>query len=123
MQSNDRNSWRHPRVMSLLLLVFLSGALAGAITFRFVRVRPAPPTVPAHVFNRDAALAKFRKELNLTPEQAKQVGLVLDDYKMFYQNLQEQLDEVRATGKTRILQILDPQQKQKLEKLLAELPK
>ena len=122
MQSSDRNSWRHPRVLSLLLLVFLSGALAGAITFRFVRVRP-PATVPAHVFNRDAALAKFRKELNLTPEQAKQVGLVLDDYKMFYQNLQEQLDEVRATGKTRILQILDPQQKQKLEKLISELPK
>jgi Spy/CpxP family protein refolding chaperone len=39
---------------------------------------------------------------------------------MYYQNLQEQLDEVRATGKGRILEILDPQQKQKFEKLLGD---
>jgi len=45
---------------------------------------------------------------------------VLDDYKMYYQNLQEQLEEVRSTGKNDILKILDEVQRQKFEKLVAD---
>ena len=45
---------------------------------------------------------------------------VLDDYKMFYQNLQEQLEDVRSTGKDNILKILDETQRETFEKLFKE---
>jgi Spy/CpxP family protein refolding chaperone len=125
--AGDRISWSNPRVLAVLLLVFLSGGLSGAITFRLAR-RASAPSRPSTTTtssapswnNKDGFLGKCKKELNLTPDQAKKMSAVLDDYKMYYQNLQEQLDEVRATGKGRILEILDPEQKQKFEKLLGD---
>jgi Spy/CpxP family protein refolding chaperone len=128
--AGDRISWSNPRVLAVLLLVFLSGGLSGAITLRLARATRLnnPPPRPAVTTtsnapswnNKDGFLGKCKKELNLTPDQAKKMSAVLDDYKMYYQNLQEQLDEVRATGKGRILEILDPEQKQKFEKLLGD---
>ena len=44
--------------------------------------------------------------------------MVLEDYRQYYQSLQDQLDDVRSTGKTRILQILDDQQRAKFEKIM-----
>lgn len=128
--AGDRISWSNPRVLAVLLLVFLSGGLSGAIILRLARARlNNPPARSAPVTstnaapswnNKDGFLGKCKKELNLTPDQAKKMSAVLDDYKMYYQNLQEQLDEVRATGKGRILEILDAEQKQKFEKLLGD---
>lgn len=92
------------------------------MAYRFARparLVAAPPTWN----NKEVLLGKFQRELNLTPEQTKKVALVLDDYKMFYQNLQEQLDEVRATGKGKIVEILTDEQKKKFEKLVTEVPK
>jgi len=34
MLAADRASWQNPRILALLLLVFLCGALAGALTMR-----------------------------------------------------------------------------------------
>jgi Spy/CpxP family protein refolding chaperone len=125
IHAGDRMSWSNPRVLAVLLLVFLSGGLTGAITLRFIRARMASRpaaqiSTAASWNNKDGFLSKCRKELNLTPTQEQKMAAVLDDYRMYYQNLQEQLDEVRATGKGRILEILDPQQKQKFEKLLGD---
>ena len=53
-------------------------------------------------------LQKFRTDLNLTPAQTEKISLVLDDYRHYYQSVQDQLDDIRATGKMRILQELDP---------------
>jgi hypothetical protein len=46
---------------------------------------------------------------------------VLDDFVTYYQTLQAQMDDVRATGKQRILRILKDDQKQKFEKMIGEL--
>ena len=121
MQSGSRISWSNPKVLIILLLVFACGSLSGAIVYRFAHahiVRAQPD--PISWGQKAAFLAKAQKDLNLTQEQTLQMSRVLDDYKMYYQNLQEQLEEVRATGKGRILQILDEQQRQKFEKLLAD---
>jgi Spy/CpxP family protein refolding chaperone len=125
INAGDRISWSNPRVLTVLLLVFLSGGLTGAISLRFVRARlasraAAPVSSPASWNNKEGFLNRCKKELNLRPEQEQRMSSVLDDYRMYYQNLQEQLDEVRATGKGRILEILDPDQKQKFEKLLGD---
>jgi Spy/CpxP family protein refolding chaperone len=103
----------------------MSGTLSGAIALRFARGRAAairgPVTGQAPSWNnKEGFLNRCKKELNLTVEQAGKMSKVLDDYKMYYQNLQEQLEEVRATGKGEILKILDEGQRQKFEKLAAE---
>ena len=53
--------------------------------------------------------------------QSEKIALVLEDYTQYYQSLQDQLDDLRATGKTRILQILDPNQRDKFEKIMSDL--
>ena len=53
--------------------------------------------------------------------QTEKLALVLDDYRQYYQSLQEQLDDLRATGKTRIMQILNPEQRDKFEKMMTDL--
>ncbi len=60
-----------------------------------------------------AYLAKVKKELDLTPTQAAQMESILDDFSLYYRT-------VLSDGKTRIMQILNDEQKQKFERLLQE---
>lgn len=118
-----RASWQDPRVLSILFLVFLSGALAGALAMQLgLHERLHHTEGPAwHQGNKEIFLQKFKKDLNLTPKQAQDIATVLDDYTTYYQALQGQIEEIRATGKNRILKVLDPEQKQKFEKMLSDL--
>jgi len=115
-----RATWHNPRIFSTLLLVFLAGAAAGAVSMKFglhdLLHRSSP------VASKEDVLQKFRAELNLTPQQADRISLVLDDYRHYYQSVQEQLDDIRATGKMRILQELDPSQREKFGKMMGEIP-
>jgi hypothetical protein len=114
--------WRNPRILSTLLCVFLCGAVLGAVGMRFGSARER------HVGGaywkegaREISLQRFKKELDLTSEQAKEMESVLDDFMMYYQSLQAQMDDVRATGKSRILKILREDQKTKFEKIIGEI--
>ena len=49
------------------------------------------------------------------------MATVLDDFMTYFQTLQAQMDDVRATGKQRIMKILNEDQKQRFEKLLSKL--
>jgi Spy/CpxP family protein refolding chaperone len=101
----------------------VAGALSGAVTFRTARIllRPNPPVTAASsgtsLRDKEQAMAMLQRELNLTAVQKDQVAAILDDYKRYYGNIQDQVEEVRATGKSRILQVLDPEQRTKFEKL------
>lgn len=119
----ERASWQNPRVLTTLLLVFITGALAGALSMRLglhERLHPSGAGLSSPNNSR-AFLDKCTKELNLSPDQTRKMQAVLDDYKSYYQNVQDQYEEVRATGKIRILQILDDKQKARFEKLLTEM--
>jgi hypothetical protein len=120
MVAAPRAPWQNPRILSTLFLVFLAGATAGALTMSLglhERLhRAAPP-----VNSREAVLQRFRAELDLSGAQTEKLGVVLDDYSQYYQSLQDQLDDLRATGKTRILQILNSDQRAKFEKMMADL--
>jgi len=110
----DAISWQNPKVLRVLFLVFIAGGLTGAVTFRTAKMvlhREAPKEP------REKAMDILQRELNLTPTQSGQVAAIIDDYKRYYGNIQDQVEEVRATGKSRILQVLDPQQRTKFEKL------
>jgi len=122
MVADDCVSWRNPRILFILLLIFLCGSLAGAVAMRYGLqphfYKPAPYWSEG---GKEISLQKFKKELDLTPQQADEIETVLDDFVKYYQTLQAQMDEVRATGKSRILRILNAEQKQKFEKMLSEL--
>lgn len=114
----ERAPWQNTRVVTTLLFIFLAGASAGALSMRLFHDKIH--TGGRRDQNRDV-LQRFKAELNLTNEQTDQIGLVLEDFRRFYGHLQEQLDDVRSTGKSRILQILDPAQRSKFEKMMNEL--
>jgi hypothetical protein len=117
-----RAPWQNPRILFTLLAIFLSGAAAGALT---MRMSLSPERHKAGPYwregGRDISLQRFTRELNLTPDQEREMATVLDDFMMYYQTLQAQMDDVRSTGKQRILKILHDDQKQRFEKMLDEI--
>jgi hypothetical protein len=133
----QRAPWQNPRILTTLMLVFLAGAATGALVMQLGlhdllhRPKPAsaappvtaqPVTVKAgHPPGHDAVLTKFQTELALSGDQTAKLALVLDDYSQYYQSLQDQLDDLRATGKNRIMLILDPEQREKFEKMMNDL--
>jgi len=114
--------WRDPRVIGLILLVFLCGSAAGALgaRYRYRSSASKPPVADAREA-KDVTLQKFRKELSLSDTQAKEIELVLDDFMMYYQTLQAQMDEVRASGKERIVRVLDEGQRKKFDRMMSDL--
>jgi hypothetical protein len=70
---------------------------------------------------REISLQRLSHELELTPVQTQHLAMVLDDFMMYIQMLQAQMDEVRANGKERILRILNDEQKERFNKLLGQV--
>jgi len=120
---------KNPKVIGTLLLVFLAGGAVGALTMQMGlherlhrTVSAASVPAPAHkASTNDALVQRFKTELNLSGDQTDKIAMVLDDYRQYYQSLEDQLDDVRSTGKNRIMQILDPQQRAKFEKIVGNL--
>ncbi|MBC8165540.1 MAG: hypothetical protein H7Y20_06685 [Bryobacteraceae bacterium] len=111
--------WKNPTVVTTLMIVFFSGAAAGALIMK----RRLPPEIHRSgpywtEGGREIALQKFRRELSLNPEQEREMETVLNDFMMYYQTLQAQMDDVRATGNQRILKILKEEQKQKFRNMI-----
>lgn len=122
MVATERAPWQNPRIVSTLMVVFLAGAATGALSMQLglhEKLHHAPARSTAQ--GREAILSQFKTELGLTQPQTEKLGLVLDDYRQYYQSLEDQLEDLRATGKTRIMAILDEQQKQKFEKMMTDL--
>lgn len=114
--------WRNPRVIAVLLLVFLSGAVAGALVSRTAAFASNRKSVADWTEGgKEISLQRLKKELDLTPLQAQQVETVLDDFMQYYHSLQSQMDEVRANGKDRLFRILREDQQRKFERMLAEM--
>lgn len=106
----------------VLCTVFLCGMAAGALMVKVTGVAAARPSISTwKETTREMTLARFKKELDLTPEQAREMETILDDYVLYYQNLQGQIADIRMQGHERILRILDPQQREKFESMMTEL--
>ena len=71
---------------------------------------------------REFSYDRLKKDLNLTPDQAERLKTILDDFVKYHEDLQAQIEDVRATGRNRILQMLTPEQRRRFEQLSTELP-
>ena len=117
----------NPRVIFTLAVVFLAGAATGMLGMRYglhEQLHKAPGS------RQDAVLERFRAELNLSDGQAVELAAVLSDYGDYYKSvedqihdlhLREQLEDLRSTGKSRIMDILNAEQRAKFEKIMPDL--
>jgi Spy/CpxP family protein refolding chaperone len=109
-------------VLSLLLLVFLSGFVGGILATKLYSgsfsSRAANPGWTSG--GREMTMQMLKRELDLSPEQATKVETEIDDFVMYYQGLQGQMDDWRAEGKKRIMQILTPEQQKKFERIMQD---
>ncbi len=122
MTSGRQASWQNPRIFFTLLLVFVCGGIAGMLTMSLGLHHLLHPAQPGwKESGKELPLQHLKKELELTPAQSEQLETILDDYLTYYHTLQAQLDDVRASGKQRILRVLDEKQKRKFEKMMAEM--
>jgi Spy/CpxP family protein refolding chaperone len=96
--------------LGILLLVFLCGAVAGAMAHASLHHRPF-----WYPSSKTEYLRSVQRELDLTPEQTQQMESILNDFAKYYQT-------VLADGKARILNILNPDQRRKFEKMMKERP-
>ena len=123
MLATGRPSWQNPRILTTLVLVFICGAMAGAITMRAGLHDRMHGNAPywrddKSVFSYD----KLKKDLNLTQEQSDRLKTILDDFVKYHDDLEAQIEDVRATGRSRILQMLTPEQRQRFEQLSTQIP-
>ena len=123
------------RIAGTLTLVFLAGVATGMVGMRYglhdqLHRGNVTAASTARETGDDAVLEYFRTELSLTPEQTDKLAVVLDDYREYYQSVQdqiedlrlrEQIDDLRSTGKSRIIEILNPDQRAKFEKMSQEM--
>jgi hypothetical protein len=126
MLAAERASWQNPRVLTTLVLVFLTGAMAGAISMRAGLHEKMHRSASAAPYWREGraefSYDRLKKDLDLTPDQSERLKTILDDFDKYHEDLQAQIEDVRATGKNRIMQMLDARQRQRFEQLSNHLP-
>ena len=122
MMSDRRACLTNPRVLLTVSLIFLAGALAGGLAMRYGLHSMLHAQVPVwQEGGKQVSLQQLTSELELTPTQQAELETVLDDFVMYVQTLQAQMDDVRGSGKARIMRVLDERQKQKFEKMLGQV--
>jgi hypothetical protein len=114
--------WANPKLITILALVFLCGSAFGAAAMReYLHSRLFKPAAYDFVYHgRRLGFNTLKTDLGLSPVQEQAVKQVLDDFAKYYQNLEEQREDVTESGKKRIYAVLDPQQKERLAELLHE---
>jgi Spy/CpxP family protein refolding chaperone len=107
-------SW-NPKVACAfaLALVFLCGAASGALVMDFgVHNRHSAPAFDTSS-GKALYFERMQRELDLTPAQSEQIRSVLDDFWQYYRT-------VLSDSKQRVEQLLNPEQRQKFEKMLQQ---
>ena len=111
------------RAALFVVLIFLCGALSGAVGVNLwrrmsVSADSAASTPPSQ--NPRSAVESFTKRLNLTPAQAQQLTQILDETRSAYRRHELEIESVRRMGNNRIRDILNNEQKAKFDEMIAK---
>jgi hypothetical protein len=119
MLREDDDGWSNPKVLTIFALIFLCGLAAGAaITRSYLHSRMAGDGVTATMdAARHYGVTRLKTELNLTPVQEKTIMQVLDDYGKYYQNIEDEREDVAEHGRRRILDTLTPDQQTRFNRI------
>ena len=113
------------KALLLVLLVFALGIGVGSAGTYLVttRVLAARPQLAAR--NPANHMAMFTRDLNLNPDQQKQIQAILTETRARYAEIHSQADpeyeRARQAGRERIRQVLTPEQRSKFEELLRSI--
>jgi len=110
--------WISPKLagIGVLLIVFLCGAVAGAVAMNLGAHNALHPRPFWDNSSKTQYLKTVAQQLDLTPAQRAQMESILDDFAKYYQT-------VLSDGRSRIFSILNDEQKAKFEKMLKERPR
>jgi|ERR1700733_9395456 hypothetical protein len=117
------------KAVALLFLVFVLGIALGAVGLTVVnrrvfgaRLRPigAGPGP-----DQTRPVVRLTHDLSLTPDQTKQVSVILNDMQSKYDAIRvqttPQFEQVRQTGREQIRELLTPEQQPKFEEFLQRI--
>lgn len=104
---------------AFVLVMFLCGALVGGLADHWWVSQNARKG--AWPESRSHVLEQINEELSLSPEQAQQLGDILDDAMKDFDALHRRSHQVRLDTRDRIRAILTEPQKQKFEASMARL--
>jgi len=124
MMRHKGAGWSNPKVLAIVAVIFLCGAAFGsAVTRQYLHSKLFPPRQQEPMeAARHLGLARLKTELSLTSDQEKIVTKELDDYAKYYQNIEEQREDVAEVGKQRILNVLTEQQKKRFNEIFNRRP-
>jgi uncharacterized membrane-anchored protein YhcB (DUF1043 family) len=94
------------------LVVFLCGVAAGALVMSLTKNTAKHGAAPVSA-GLSMSVPEWKSQLNLTDDQTRQLTSILDDFSHYYDNL-------LADGNSRILQILDADQRKRYARMLQE---
>lgn len=116
--------WANTKVIAILAVVFLCGSVVGATLMRnYLHPRLSPPDgQEIELRGQRVDFNTLKRSLNLTSAQEETVVQVLDDFAKYYQNIEEQREDIAESGRRRILAVLNPDQKQRFYRLFKEQP-
>lgn len=110
----------------LVAVVFLLGALLGGVgthlwgerAWRSVRM-------PGQLPPRNQVISDMTRELQLTPDQQKQLATIIDEtraqVRSLYAPLDSQHEQIRQHGRDRVRAILTPEQLPKFERFIQRI--
>jgi hypothetical protein len=94
------------------ILVFLCGAVLGAVVMSISGHASLHGSGPANA-GFSMSVPEWKQRLDLTDQQTDQLQSILDDFSHYY-------DNVLADGNSRIMQILNEEQRRKFERMLQD---
>jgi hypothetical protein len=111
--------WSNPKVLAIFGVIFLCGLAAGSVLTRAYLHARMPVTTQERTIEaaQRFGLDRLKTTLNLTPSQEQTITEVLDDYGKYYQNIEDQREDVAEHGKQRILDVLDQRQKNRFNEI------
>ena len=117
---------RQKATLWLAVVFVLGAALGGILGYAFAhRTYASAPTVLTPEARRAQRRQQMNREVNLTPEQQKEIAAILDQaqnqYKAIRASVDPQAESVRRETRDKIRGLLTADQKPKFEEFLRKL--
>jgi Spy/CpxP family protein refolding chaperone len=116
------NTKKRGEAAVLVFVVFLLGALLGGVGNHVWGERVWGKQIVNTQPTRNQIVGDLTRDLQLTPDQQKQLGSIVDDtraqWKALYAPVEPQHEQIRQQARDRMRAILTPEQKPKFEEFM-----
>ena len=116
------NTKKRGEAAVLVFVVFLLGALLGGVGNHVWGERVWGKQIINSQPTRNEIVGDLTRDLQLTPDQQKQLGSIVDDtraqWRTLYTTIEPQHEQIRQQSRDRIRAILTPDQKPKFEEFM-----